>query len=282
MSRKVIRNYFRAAFQRRSKERLRDGLKSLSLYCQQPQQPQQGRKTPVDLEEAMKLLTFWPSADLLDAISSSVETLAMCDREKPQYPLWKAVNYVDRRFTSYRLVSRLDALAIRARKLLEQDGLSELEKVHCVSQGHGQKASRAKAFLRDYENVRSDLRAAAKVKWESYQELLIHPSSKSYLASGFNGPVPITCYARTLELIIEDQYRQITRDKARPYLMWIARLGNPQYQDLLEHDDFAKITREWNERRTAEQQRQHTKSRAAERSRRFRRKKSVAKALRPS
>jgi len=94
----IRRVYYRAATERRAKAELRSALTKLENNCLPPRRAATGTD---DFQRAMLNMTFWPSADVLIAMDSSVETLAMLEREKVPKPLWKAFKLVNQRWPGY-------------------------------------------------------------------------------------------------------------------------------------------------------------------------------------
>jgi len=177
----------------------------------------------------MMQMTFWPAADLLAALDSSIKRLAMLDREKVPKPLWKAFQLVNKRWPGFRLIRCLDGLVSRARKLLEEAGESDLTQAGREAQDSGERASEAKRFLADLRKIQKNLRMAAKIKWGRYEHFLFQPpgNKRVELACKLPAPTAVRCYARTLEIIVDDELRKPLRDKARPLLEWEAMHGTP-------------------------------------------------------
>jgi len=59
------------------------------------------------------------------------------------------------------------------------------------------------------------------------------------------------CYARALELIVDELRWQPLLERAQPLLTWIARLGNPDFLNVLVFDDITQRTRELMARKRA-------------------------------
>jgi hypothetical protein len=275
------RVYFRAAFASRlenAKTELRHTLAALEKACLSPQP----RARTSNLHEALKYKTWWPSAELLAALNSSVCTLAMLERKTVPKPLWKAFGLVSQRWTGYSLVSRLNTLVLRARKRLEEVGESDLEKIRregnvdafvlrarklleaegkralkrfCEVDAESKRALETNAFLTDLERIQKNLKAAAKIKWQDYEHFLFAPRANKpiELACKLPAPSAVSCYARALEIIVDDQFRERSREEARPFLEWIARLGNRSYSDMTAWDGFASFVSKAETRRIAEE-----------------------------
>src|SRR5882724_3617995 len=107
----------------RAKKQLRHTLRILETKCTGPRQAPAGAS---DLACAILRMTSWPRSDDLSALDSSVKTLSLSDRKKVPEPLWKAFKLVNQRWPGFGLVRRLNALASRARNLLNEAGESDL------------------------------------------------------------------------------------------------------------------------------------------------------------
>jgi hypothetical protein len=245
----------------RVKKQLHDTLNILETKCTP------FREAPVEASElarAILRMPSWPSLDDLLALDSNVRTLALLDRKKVPEPLWKAFKLVDRRWPGFGLVRRLNALVARARKLLSEAGESDLTMVRREAFGSGERASEAKRFLADVRAIQKHPRTAAKIDWPSYNRFLFAPGpdKRVGLWCGDSPAAPrVTCYARALEMIVGDEYRQRLLDDARDLLVWIACLGNPAYSDGLKPDAFM----EWMAQRvTQDAAREHVERKRAQ------------------
>jgi hypothetical protein len=267
---RVYRRAASAAHFRSAKAELRGALRALEHKCLPPKQhiqtsglnqaKKQVRLWPsgelvaelsAEVYEALKQRTSWPPAELLAELDSSVCTLVLLDHKKVPKPLWRAFELVSQRWPGSRLISRLNALVLRARKLLEEAGESDLARVRREAEGSGERAADANAFLVDLRRIMKDRRAAAKVEWKRYEQFLFQPpgNMRVELWSKLPAPSAVKCYARALEVIVDDQLREPAREEARPVLEWIAGLGNPAYSDAVKwgEDEYAK----WVVERTA-------------------------------
>ena len=197
----------------------------------------------------------------------------MLEREKVPKPLWKAFKLVNQRWQGYRLVSRLDALVSRAGKLLGEAGESDLILVRRKAEGSGERALEAKRFLADLRTIKKDSKEAAKITWQNYEHFLFQPggNKRVQLACGDAAASPrVKCYSRALEIIVDDERREPSRNKARPLLEWIARVGNPAYSDVLKWDDFIKWVAQRSAKNAEEERARHRRENVRERQRRHR------------
>src|SRR5262249_26960610 len=159
----------------------------------------------------------------LIALNSSVETLSRSDRKKVPQPLWKAFEQVNKRWRRFRLIRRLDALVSRARKLLEEAGESDLTWIRREAWGSGQRSLEAKRFLADLRRIQKKPKAVLKIQWSRYKHFLFRSGHhKGFLRCGdFPASPHVICYARALEIIVDDENRKKLLDKAEPLLRWI-------------------------------------------------------------
>jgi len=253
-----------------AKRQLPNTLKILETKCTGPRQAPAGA---IDLARAILRMTFWPRSDDLSALDSSVETLARSNREKVPKPLWKAFELVNQRWPGFRLIHRLDALVSRARNLLKEAGESDLMWVRREARGSGERALEAKKFLADLRRIQKDPKTAAKIKWEHYERFLSKPGLKKGVqlwCGDHAASAGVVCYARALEMIVDDEYRKRFLDDTEPLLRWIAQLGNPAYSDVLKRDDFIEGIAKLQAERAAGECVEHKRAQARERQRRFR------------
>jgi hypothetical protein len=214
----VMRAYYRAAIGRRAKEQLTSTLERLVVYCQ---------------AKAMKQFTRWPTSDLLLPLENSVTQLVRVEREKPPRPLWKAFQLVDKRMPKLRLVLRVNNLAKRARDRLTESGESVLSKLERQA---GARNADARSLLRDIALLRINLSAGKTIDWAQHEKVLA-PFSRT-------GTVELTCddstaasqnvrcYARALELIVDDNQREPLRRDSEPLVGWLLGMGHPMAKDL--------------------------------------------------
>jgi hypothetical protein len=266
----IYRLYYRAAVEKRAKRQLRDALSMLENRCLPPRPASAGTD---DLQRAMMQMTWWPSRDVLAGLDSSVRELAMLDREKTPKPLWKAFGLVNQRWPGFRLIPRLDILVSRARNRLNEAGEADLTWVRREARGGGEGASEAKRFLADLRKFQKDPRTAAKIEWLRYKRLLFGPdlNKRVQLWCGDEpASLRVRYYARALEIIVDDDFREPLRNNARPLLEWIAHLGNPAYSDVLKRDDFMEWIAERLAERAAQESAARERKQGSERQRRFR------------
>ena len=195
-------------------ERLRSNLETLASCCQS--------------ETANAAL--WPSGELLESVEESVKVLVAEERKNPLK--WKTLQRLDKRMPSLRLVHRVNNAAKRALERLTETGESELEKLD------RQDREDARKLLRDIAAIRDVQDAARKINWTQHERALAQFSHTRSVepAYGRSAPLEIRCYARALELIVDDYRRKPLRNKSRPLLKWLARIEHPQANSLLAFD----------------------------------------------
>jgi hypothetical protein len=221
----------------------------------------------------MLAITFWPSRDELAELDLKVKELAILFRDNVPEPLWKAFEVVNQRWPGFRLIRYLDALVSRVRKLLGEAGESDLAGARREARGSSQRALEAKRFLADLQKIQKEPKTAAKIEWPCYEHLLFRPGEnrRVQLWCGDSPASPrVICYARALEMIVDDEHHEPMRKNARPLLEWIARVGNPAYSDLLAGNDFVKWMAERYAQQAAEERAGRKRKQGRERQRRFR------------
>jgi len=169
-------------------------------------------------------VTFWPLEDDLRKVTHAVIELAVIWRKKlitPVSPPWKAFQVVDARLPSMRLVSRVEALVKRADKVLKDAGGSGIERLRREADAGDREAIRLRNDLNDLLAFQKDPSKAPGIKWQDNE-------------------TDIKCYARSLRLIVDELRWQPLLERAQPLLSWIARLGNPDFLDLLRFDDVTE------------------------------------------
>jgi hypothetical protein len=201
------------------KERLVLRLEKLASYCKPQDTVWPG--------------TIWPDREFLQSLENNVMLLIATERKNQPALAWRAFQLLNRRMPSLLLVSRVNNLVKRARQRLEEAGesaLSKLERQDCED---------ARKLLGDIEHLRRDLRNAKAIDWAQHEKALAQFSrTRSVEPSyGRSAPLGFRCYARALELIIDDDRRKPLRDKSRQLIEWTARIGHPEAKSLTAFDD---------------------------------------------
>jgi hypothetical protein len=226
----VRRAYYRAAIGKRAKEELTRTLAGLDKYCREPD-PQ--AKGATDLAKAMKQFTFWPTSDLLLPLENSVMRLVRLERKKPLRPPWKAFQLIDKRMPSLRLVLRVNNLVKRARDRLTKSGESALSKL-----GRQARAGNlnARSLLRDIALLRNNFSAGKTMDWAQHEKVLAQFSRTRSVELAYSdstaAPQKVRCYARALELIVDDNQREPLRRNSEPLVGWLVGMGHPMAKHL--------------------------------------------------
>ena len=143
----------RALSRDQTRERLELNLESLESYCKPGVILQEGWATGSDD------LGYWPSRELLDEIERDVLFLALLERKRPLFRVWKAFEQVDKRMKTLQLELRVGHLIRRARGMFL--GFSVLEKTvieavrgdtqaQCSLRAMTQEPQKLAELLRDY------------------------------------------------------------------------------------------------------------------------------------
>jgi hypothetical protein len=203
-----------------AKERLFLRLNRLARFCKAQDTPWPG--------------TIWPDQVFLLSLEDEVVFLITTERKKRPSPAWKAFQLLNTRMPSLQLVLRINNLVKRARDRLEeaaQRPLSKLEQQAECGDDNAQKLLRDIAAIRDCQGV------AKEIDWTEHERALAQFSRTRSVepAYGRSAPLEIRCYARALELIVDDSRRKPV--KSRPLTEWTARIGHPGAKSLLAFDD---------------------------------------------
>jgi hypothetical protein len=137
----------------------------------------------------------------------------------------------------------------------------------------GEHALEAKSFLADLQKIQKEPKTAAKIKWPRYERFLFCPGdNKRVQLSCGDSPASlrVMCYARALEMIVDDKHHGALRDDASPLLEWVVRVRNPEYSDVLEWNDFMKWMAEREAKCAVEERAQRKRAQDRERQRQHR------------
>jgi hypothetical protein len=221
------------------RDRLLKALRAMGECCHSP------------LEEAL-----WPLWEQLNELHSAVVGLAMIKGKKPitlLTPYWKAYERVNKWEPQLRLIPRVKELVGRADKLSKEAGESELVRLRRKASEGLPEAQQLTEYL---EAIQEDARAAGKIEWENCEGLLFARSDNKPVQLACDSPTSsrVRCYARALEIIVDDLSYRPLRDQSLPLLTWIAGIGSP-YADLLQHDYRAQYCADYMTRRRADETR---------------------------
>jgi hypothetical protein len=189
-------------------------LRRLDKCCREPNPAAKGREQ----------FTQWPDSGDFEGIMLHVPW----GRRRPR---WKTLERLNKRQPSLRLVWRVNRLIERAKQRLTEANESHLG---VLQRQAASGRNDAKNLLRDIAQLRKNLGAARRTDWTQHEKVLAQfsPTRSVELACGLTAPPKVRCYARTLELIVDDErYELETRPGA--LLWWLDQIGHPAAQDLL-------------------------------------------------
>lgn len=178
-------------------------------------------------------VTLWPSTELLESVEEGVKVLM--DKERKHPVTWKTFQRLDKRRPRLRLVSRVNNLVKRAGDRFEEAGqplLSNLKRQ--ADRGH----EAARKLLRDIAAISGGQTARTTTDWNQHERTLAQFSrTRSVEPSyGRSAPPEFRCYARALELLVDDYRRETLRRQSMPVLEWLATIGHPDAKKLLTFD----------------------------------------------
>jgi hypothetical protein len=132
------------------------------------------------------------------------------------------------------LVKRVNNLVKHARERLEEDAQHPLNKLQ--QQAKCGDAS-ARKLLHDIAVIRNGQDVAKKIHWTEHERALAQFSrTRSVEPSyGRSAPLEFRCYARALELIVDDCRRKPL--ESWPLTEWTVQIGHPGAKSLLAFDD---------------------------------------------
>jgi hypothetical protein len=180
--------------------------------------------------------TIWPDRGFLRDLENEVMFLIATERKEQPSPAWKGFQLLNKRLQSLQLVLRVNNLVKRARERLEEAGERPLNKLQRQAE-RGDEGARK--LLRDIAAIRDGQNAAKKIDWTQHERALAQFSrTRSVEPSyGRSAPLESRCYARALELVVDDYRRKPLRDKSWPLVKWLARIGHPEAKSLCAFDD---------------------------------------------
>lgn len=208
------------AARKATKERLALHLEKLAGYCKSSQEAWPG--------------TTWPDGVFLQSLENHVMVLIATERKKRPSPAWKVFQLLDRRMPKLLLVKRVDNLVKRARDRLDEAAQYPLSKLQQQAERGDENARK---LLRDITAIRDGRGAAKKIDWTEHERALAQFSRTRSVepAYGRSAPLEFRCYARALELIVDDWRRKPL--KSWPLTEWTTRIGHPDAKSLLAFDD---------------------------------------------
>jgi hypothetical protein len=179
----------------------------------------------------------WPSWEELLDLNHAVFTVARTQRKNALFASWKTYQLVDKKWPSIRLIPRLNKLIKRARAHLQEARVSDLERLRREDL---EGLPEVMQCWKDLKALRGDMCKADGIKWEEHEKVIFARGNTKVVRPACGDSLVLLrlkCYARALELIVEDElYCRPNRDKALPLLKWIAFNDNPGYRDVLKCD----------------------------------------------
>jgi RNA polymerase sigma factor (sigma-70 family) len=227
----TLPRFWYAAQSNRAEKTLKDCLKSLSLYCRAPDP---AAKNATDLHEAMKQFTWWPDASLLKRIENSVLAIALTERKYPWRRIWKNFALVNRRKTKLGLLKHVNELVKRARERFTDANFSDLEALSW----EGRKDENARNLLRDIGRIKENVGAAKTIDWAQYKGILTRFSDNGSVAGPSGSDIALWCYARVLELILDDRRWEKLRTESEALVFWLLEID---YPDVSERDGLEQF-----------------------------------------
>jgi hypothetical protein len=226
-------------------------LEALTTYCQP--------------EKAKVML--WPSGELLQSLEDGVRFFTAEERKAPLS--WKTFQRLDKRLPKLRLVLRVDNLVKRARGRLKEAGQPALSELKRQAQRGDEDAQR---LLRDIAAISGIQVAQKNIDWTQHERALAQFSRTNTVepSYGRSAPVEFRCYARTLELLVDDYRRKPMRIQAMPLLEWVAKIGHPDAKNLVAFDYAAECEIERRARASQEHKALQRREKGRERTRRHR------------
>jgi hypothetical protein len=179
----------------------------------------------------------WPLMEELRDLDHAVFTVAKTQRKKALFASWKTYKLVDKKWPGIRLISRMNKLINGARARLQEARVSDLERLRREDLEGVPKVMQC---WKDLEALRADMCKADGIEWEGHEKVIFARGNNKLIRPACGDSLVLLrlkCYARALELIVEDElYCRPNRDKALPLLKWIALTDNPGYRDVLKYD----------------------------------------------
>jgi hypothetical protein len=191
----------------------------------------------------------WPTGGELHLIDQNViEILRLTHQRVLRQPflegpaLWKLFQLLNKRVPALRLVQRVNKLLNRARDRLSEAPETGLMVLLTQAMAGEEQAQN---LLRDINFVRGDISAAANIVWSEHEPVLAQlslartRSVEPACSQGNVAPVEVRCYARTIELIVDNLWREELRRESVHLLIWAAAIEHPLASELLRFDRVA-------------------------------------------
>jgi hypothetical protein len=205
---------------------IEEWLRRLDTCCREPNTAAKGREQ----------FTQWPNLGHFEGLMLHVQFHGDGNKRLPQ---WKTMERLNKRQPSLRLVRRVNQLVERAKQRLTEAGESHLGVLERQATS-GRKD--AKNLLLDVAQLCRNLSTARKIDWSQHEKVLAQFSRTGSieLACGLTAPPEVRCYARTLELIVDD-HRHEFQTKPSALLSWLHQIGHPGAQELFALDHVVAL-----------------------------------------
>ena len=217
----------------------------------------------------------WPSGDILKDVEERVIFLLDTERRKRPSPSWKAFELLDKRMPSLRLVLRVNNLFKRAYERLGEAGEAPMSKLSRQADAGDEGAEK---LVNDLYKIKDASAIPERIDWSQHERMLAQFSPTRTVEPAYGGIAQLEyrCYARALELILDDYRREPLRKESLPLIEWALRIGYPGATSLGAFDSIAAFIVEQDEgvwRNKLERQKLYL---GRERTRRFRKRKRQA------
>ena len=216
-----------------AREWLTAELERVALYCQPPDPEARGA---TDLDRAMKQFTWWPDDEQLQRIEGAVLNLATAERKFPSRRTWKAFELVNRRMPGLRLVKHINDLVSRATERFMEANFSSLEALSW----EWREDKDARNLLRDIDRIKENVGAAKTIDWAQYKGILSRFSDDGHFVCASGNDTALACYARVLELIVENSRWEKLRRQSEALVFWLLKIG---YPGVSERDGLEQFNR---------------------------------------
>jgi hypothetical protein len=191
-------------------------------------------------------LIRWPTGDILRDLEERVIFLLATERKKRPSPSWKAFELLDKRMPSLRLVLRVNNLFKRAYERLAKAGESPMSKLSRQGDAGDQGAER---LVNDLYRIKNALGTPERIDWTQHERALAQfsPTRTVEPAYGRSAQLKCRCYARALELVLDDYHRDPLRKESLPLIRWALGIGYPGATSLGAFDHIAAFIVEQDE-----------------------------------
>jgi hypothetical protein len=188
----------------------------------------------------------WPRGDILKDFEERVIFLLATERRKRPSPSWKVFELLDKRMPSLPLVLRVNNLFKRAYERLAEAGEAQMSKLSRQADAGDQGAEK---LVNDLYKIKDASAIPEGIDWSQHERALAQFSHTRTVEPAYGGIAQLEyrCYARALELILDDYRREPLRKKSLPLIEWALRIGYPGATSLGAFDFIAAFIVEQDE-----------------------------------